>query len=69
MMHRHREVRLSPRPFHFGRTLADLETRIALADYVDSPTPLDDLAIGVAVLQCANAADNFHRIDLAGRIG
>jgi hypothetical protein len=62
-------AQLSPSLFHFGAALADLETRIALTDHVDSATPFDDLAIGVAVFQCANAADNFHRIDLAGRIG
>jgi len=51
-----------------GTTLTHLEPRIALADHVDSATSLDDLAIGMAVFQRTNATDNFHRIDLAGRI-
>lgn len=67
--HRNPQTRLSPGLFHFGAALADLETRVAFADHVDSATPFDDLAIGVAVFQCAYAANNFHRIDLAGRIG
>ncbi len=44
--------------------LADLELRDTLANDVDSATTFDDLAIWVAVLQRADAAYNFHRIDL-----
>ena len=51
-----------------GSALAYLVAWIALANHVDSATSFDDLAIGMAVLQRANATDNFHRIDLAGRI-
>lgn len=40
--------------------LTNLEFRIALANDVHSTTPLDDLAVGVTVLQGADAADNFH---------
>ena len=54
--------------FDLGTALAHLELWIALANHVDSATSFDDLAIGMAVFQRANAADNFHRIDLAGRI-
>ena len=50
--------------FNFRAALADLETWIALADHVDAAASLDDLAIGMAVFQRADAADNFHRIDL-----
>ena len=51
-----------------GSALADLVAGVALANHVDSASSLDDLAIGVAVFQRADAADNFHRIDLVGRI-
>ncbi len=50
--------------FGLCSALADLEFRIALANHVNSATSLDDLAIGMAVLQRANAANYFHRIDL-----
>jgi hypothetical protein len=50
--------------FGLGVALADFELRIALADHVDPTASFDDLAIWVAVLQRANAANNFHRIDL-----
>ena len=56
--------RLAARLFDLGPALANLEFRIALANHVDSATSLDDLAVGVPVLQGTNAADNFHRIDL-----
>ena len=51
-----------------GSALTHFELGIALANHIDSATSFDDLAIGMAVFQRANAADNFHRIDLAGRI-
>lgn len=49
---------------HFGTALADFELWIAFANHIDPPASLDDLAIRVAVLQSANTANNFHRIDL-----
>lgn len=49
---------------HLGAALADLELRVAFANDVNSAAAADDLAIGVAVLQRTDAADNFHRIDL-----
>ncbi len=50
--------------FDLRAALADLELRVALANHIDSAATLHDLAIGVAVLERANAADNFHRIGL-----
>lgn len=52
--------RLASSLLHLGATLADLEFRIALADHVHTTAAFDDLAVGVTVLQCSNAADNFH---------
>ena len=54
--------------FDLGSALAHFEFRIALTNHINSATSFDDLAIGMAVLQRANATDNFHRIDLTGRI-
>ena len=47
-----------------GTALADLELWVALANHVDSAAALDHLAIRVAILQGADAADNFHQIEL-----
>jgi len=55
---------LSAGLFDLSSTLADFESWVALANHVDSASSLDDLAIGVAVLQRAYAANNFHRIAL-----
>jgi hypothetical protein len=63
-----RERKLAAGLFDLGTTLTHLEPGIALANHVDSAPSFDDLAIGVAVFQRANTADNFHRIDLVGRI-
>ena len=57
-------IRLAACLFDLRSALADLELGIALTDHVDPATSLNDLAIGVAVFQRANAADNFHRIAL-----
>ena len=47
--------------FDLGSALTDLEFWIAFTNDVNASSTLDDLAIGVAIFQCANAADNFHR--------
>ncbi len=60
-------ARLATSLFDLGTALADLEFRIAFANHIDSAAAFDHLAIGVAVLQGADTADNFHRIDLVGR--
>ena len=56
--------RLSACFLDLGAALADFEFRIAFANDVNSAASLDDLAIGVAVLQCTDAANNFHRTRL-----
>jgi len=61
-------TRLATGLFDLRTPLAHLELGVALANHVNAATPSDDLAIGVAVFQRADAADNFHRIDLVGRI-
>ncbi len=55
--------RLAAGLFDLRTTLANFEFRIAFADHIDSAASFDHLTIGVAVLQRANAADYFHRID------
>ncbi len=57
-------LRLSAGLFDLGSALTDFEPRVALANHVDATSSFDDLAIGVAVLQRAYAANNFHRIAL-----
>lgn len=61
------KTRLATSFFDLGTALTDLEFRIAFANHIDSAAAFDHLAIGVAVLQGADTADNFHRIDLVGR--
>ncbi len=50
--------------FDLRTALTDFELWVALANHVNSATSLNDLTIGVAVFQCADAAYYFHRIDL-----
>ena len=46
--------------FDFGSALADFEPWLAFADHVDPAAATDNLAIGVAVLQGSDRADNLH---------
>ena len=57
---------LPPLLFDLRAALADFEFRVALANHVHPPASLDDLAIGVSVLEGTDAADNFHRVVLVG---
>lgn len=59
---------LAPGFLHLGAALADLELWITFANHVNSATSFHNLAVGMAIFQRTNAADNFHRIDLFGRI-
>ena len=46
--------------FDFRAALADFEFWIAFADHVNAAAAFYNLAIRMAVLQRADAADNFH---------
>ena len=52
---------LSTSLFDLSAALPDFELWIAFADYVNATPPLHNLAVGMAVLQGTDAADNFHR--------
>lgn len=60
--------RLSTSFFNLRSALTDFELWVTLTNHVNSATSFYNLAVGVAVFQRADTADNFHRIDLLRRI-
>lgn len=55
-----RRCRLATSLLHLRAALANLELGVALANHVHATTTLHDLTVGMPVLECSDAADDFH---------